>query len=589
MQPAPTADPVQQALERLREDPAFFVRTLFADRNLLQHGSIEELEAEMIEWAFRGPQKRGVLALRGFGKTYLLVSTYICWRLFRDPDCKILLVSKTGGHSKATLHMVRQWIDLVWFLQHLSPSLNPLGRDQTGCFDVAGSLESRTPSLACYGIENQLPGLRAHVVIVDDVETNENTVTLEAREMLNDRVKEFTAIADYGDREQFYVGTFHHQESLYLKLAQRGYAFRSYPMVLPAPDEPCLGLSPILQERLDRGDKPGSICFPNRHDAARVAEKQSEGRTFWLMQFALCCALADTALYPLRLSDLIVPDFDVTPDRAPARIRWGSTTGNGSSTKWQQGLTCLGFAGDALHRPIMYSADDFRPYQGTLMYVDPSGRGSDETAAAVVALLNGMLWLIALEAWTDGYSPATLSAIAHLARRTRCQRILTEPNYGGGMFTQLLRPVVQRFHVRPNTPAAPDLPDGWACSVEDADWAGGQKEQRILNVLEPIMGQHRLVVAADCLRFDPDRVGYSLQYQLCNLTRKPGNLVHDDKIEAVAAACAAWTDQLGIDPARAHADQIAHDRQAVIDEYLRRYGIDNTGEQWFSVASANAR
>jgi hypothetical protein len=589
MQPAPTADPVQQAIDRLREDPVFFVRTLFEDRNLLRYGSIEELEEEMIEHFFRGPQKRGVLALRGFGKTYLLVATYIAWRLFRDPDCKILLVSKTGNEAKKTLYMVRQWLDSVWFLQHLSPSLAPSNRDQTVCFDVAGSAESRTPSLTCVGIENQLPGLRAHVVIADDVETQGNTTTIEARTALDELVKEFAAISDYGQREIAYVGTYHHQESLYVKLSQRGYVFRSYPMVLPAPDEPTMGLSPILQARIDRGDQPGSICFPNRHDAGRVLEKQSEGRTFWLMQFVLCCTLGDSNLYPLRLSDLIVPDFEIDPRSAPARIRWGSTTGNGSSTKWQQGLPCLGFAGDAIHRPIMYSSDDFRPFQGTLMFVDPSGRGTDETAAAVVALLNGMLWLLALEAWTDGYSPATLSAIAHLARRTRCQRILTEPNFGGGMFSQLLRPAVQRLHVRPNTPAAPDFPDGWACAVEDADWSGGQKEARILGVLEPVMAQHRLVVNPATLQFDPARIGYSLQHQLVNLTRQKGALQHDDRIEALAGAVAAWADQLDIDPARAHADQLAQDRQAAIEEYLRKYGVDPAGNQWFTIPSAAAR
>jgi hypothetical protein len=63
---------------------------------------------------------------------------------------------------------------------------------------------------------------------------------------------------------------------------------------------------------------------------------------------------------------------------------------------------------------------------------------------------------------------------------------------------------------------------------------------RIIDTLEPVLTQHRLVVNESFLRTgaaEEDR-DYSFLYQLTHITRDRGALTHDDRVDAVAGAVA---------------------------------------------------
>jgi hypothetical protein len=56
-----------------------------------------------------------------------------------------------------------------------------------------------------------------------------------------------------------------------------------------------------------------------------------------------------------------------------------------------------------------------------------------------------------------------------------------------------MEPILHSYFIEPGSI---DCPDGWRCSIEpNKEWARGQKETRILAALEPVTGQHRLVVS----------------------------------------------------------------------------------------------
>lgn len=564
-------------IEKLRKDPVFFVRELFLEFDLLKFGEILEIEADMIRWAALGPPRRGILAYRGFGKTWMLTASLTCWRLFNDPDTKILIPSKAAGAAKDTVFMIRRWIDEAWWLKHLSPSEAVETRDKATGFDVAGSSTSRSTSVTAVGIESQLPNLRAHVIYADDVETKENTETADARQKLDARVREFDAIASYGNKEICFIGTYHHEESLYLALSKRGYAFRSYPVCLPGPEEPVLNLAPPIQAMVDAGQKPGTIVFPHRKSEETINLHQAEGRSHWLMQYILCSTVGDIARYPLRLEDLIVPDFDITPDASPLWIKWGRTNSNGQSTA-REDIPNLGFTGDRIHRQIMFSGET-KPMAGPVVFVDPSGRGDNETVAVVIGFLNGLLYVLALESWLDGYAPETLLGIARLAKRFRATAIHSEDNFGQGMFAQLLRPVVQTLICRPGED--PACPAGWVCHVAEPTRSSKQKELRICDTLEPVTQQHRVVVAPAILRHMPENDLYSFQKQFTRITRQAGSLKYDDKVDALAGGVAIWTPLLNIDPVQAATRNLEKAREARIRALNRKYRMPSNDPAWF--------
>jgi hypothetical protein len=203
--------------------------------------------------------------------------------------------------------------------------------------------------------------------------------------------------------------------------------------------------------------------------------------------------LSDAERYPLKLSDLIVMDVD--REVAPVRVVWSS-----SPELARTDIPIVGFTGDRLFRP-MYTAPEMEEYTGSVMTIDPSGRGADELGYAVTKMLRGMVYL----------------------RRAGGLTV------GDGMFTNLLSPVLQRIY---------------PCAVEEIRHSG-QKERRIIDIMEPVLNQHRLVVDAGLLKADQQsKQHYQLFYQMTRLTRERGSLRHDDRIEAVSMGVKYWSDAL---------------------------------------------
>ncbi len=129
----------------------------------------------------------------------------------------------------------------------------------------------------------------------------------------------------------------------------------------------------------------------------------------------------------------------------------------------------------------------------------------------------------------------SLETIAHIARAEKVKTILVESNFGDGMFNTLLEPVLRRIY---------------PCTVEEVR-STGQKERRIIDTLEPVLNQHRLVVDAALLRADQkDEPKFQLFHQLTRITRDRGSLRHDDRLDALAMAISYWTAWLSRDVTR---------------------------------------
>ena len=83
-----------------------------------------------------------------------------------------------------------------------------------------------------------------------------------------------------------------------------------------------------------------------------------------------------------------------------------------------------------------------------------------------------------------------------------------------------------------------------------------QKERPIIDVLEPVMNQHRLVMDKkviqkdfdSCQHLPPEQAfRYQLMYQMTRLTADRGALANDDRLDALAMACQYWVDAMAQD------------------------------------------
>lgn len=510
-----------------------------------------------------GPKRKIIEGFRGVGKSWI-TSAYVLHQLRIDPQQNFLVISASKSRSDDFSTFTLRLIKEMPILECLIPSLEQ--RESKIAFDVGPALADHAPSVKSVGIFGQLTGTRADEIIADDVEVPNNTQTQQAREKLAETVKEFDSIIKPGGRIT-YLGTPQSIESLYNTLAERGYAPRIWPVRYPdlTKMQGVYGekLAPMIVEAVESDPACVNLSTdPLRFSDTDLMEREiSYGRSGFQLQFMLDTSLSDADRYPLKLSDLAI--LACATDRAPERLAWAS-----SPDLIIQGLPCVGLNGDRYYRP-MWIDDHWSEYTGSVMAIDPSGRGKDETGYAVAKMLNGYIFIPEAGGLQGGYEPKTLEKLVDIAKRNKVNQIVVEKNFGDGMFTELLKPYLKKV--------------GYPVAIDEVSHSK-QKELRIIDTLEPVMNQHRLVIDPKVVERDIEtskvyaleqQLKYQMMYQMSHLTRDRGSLGHDDRLDALAMAVQFWVEQMAQD-----ADiQVKNRRNAELDSELRRFksGMMNNG------------
>ena len=490
------------------------------------------VQLNIAEYMQDGPKRRIIEAFRGVGKSWM-AAAYVLWLLRNDPQKKIMVVSASKTRADDFAQFCLRLIREMKLLQCLDPDRDEQ-RSAANRFDVRPSIPDQSPSVKSVGIFGQLTGSRADLILADDVEVPNTAWTIGMREKLLHSVGEFNAILKPGG-EIMFLGTPQTEESIYNKLRMRSYECRIWPARYPEkPEKYGEALAPVIQtECIENKGRPTD---PGRFSDLDLLEREaSYGRSQFTLQFQLDTTLSDLERFPLRLTDLVVMELD---DHAPQKIVWSS----GAEYRISD-LPAVGFSGDYYHRPAFIHGD-WLEFQGCTMFIDPSGKGADETAYAIVAHLNGNLFVLEVGAFRQGYTERVLEGLAQAAKRRKVKLILLEDQFGQGMLESLLQPYLRKIY---------------PCSVEPVR-SNMQKERRIINALEPVLNQHRLVINRSVVENDAKAreddpvetaLSYQLFHQLTHLTVDRNCLQHDDRLDALAGAIQYWNESLAIDEDRA--------------------------------------
>ena len=524
-----------EKLVLVRQDFRLFLREVW-----IHHGLPEptEVQYDIAHYLQHGPPDRGVMAQRGEGKTWITVC-FLVWRLFRNPNERILLISETLGHAKKSLMLCRTWIDSISWLNYLQPKAGTKQRDGAEQFDAGPSRYDRMASVTALGVTGQITGNRASLIIPDDIESGENTLTPNARNLLIERIKEFENVR-IPDSEVVVLGTYHHQESIYGRMESIGYKFVSWPARYPHPHECNENLAGLIARRLEsKTHKPGDPTSPERFsDEYLLGRELKIGRAEFAMQYMLRTDLSDAEQHPLKLEDLIV--YPCQRDHAPVTISWGKKDNFGSTAL--NNLPSVGYNDDQYYGPTHVSQERER-FHGIKMVLDPAGGGrttKDACAWSIIGQLHGNLFLKHVGGYTGPNDLHNLVRIVQAAKQHGAQEIWIETNYGGDMLVQLLRPLVARAAVESGDA---QIPQGWTCSVNGYHQpsTAGHKEARIIASLDPILLGHRLIV-------DPSVAEHTeWARQLTRITAVRGSLDHDDYIESTAECVRQFIDVLDQD------------------------------------------
>lgn len=247
--------------------------------------------------------------------------------------------------------------------------------------------------------------------------------------------------------------------------------------------------------------------------------------------------------------------------KAPKVVQWGNDS---QGRNKRPDLPNFGFTGDSWLGPLFVDPE-WADYEQSVLFVDPSGRGKDETAWAIVKVLNGMMYVTEVSGFAGDPAEAMVR-IATSAKNHNVSTIQVEPNFAGGVWIAAFQPILAKVW------PAPKAGDTAGCSVEEAAWSRNQKEVRIIDTLEPVMSLHRLVVDE---RVAEDAV---LMYQLTHISREKGCLSHDDRVDALAGAVSYLQHVLMQDVNEAVDAMREAEEDAELERFMRAHERMNSGD-----------
>ena len=537
----------------LQEDFKLFLQALWHQLALPSPTRAQYAIADYIQ---HGPKRLQIQAFRGVGKSWI-TGAFVLWTLFNDPERKIMIISASKERAdNMSIFLQKLIIETPW-LKHLQPKADD-SRWSRISFDVNCS-PHQAPSVKSVGITGQLTGSRADLMILDDIEVPGNSMTELMREKLLQLCTEAESIlTPKSDSRIMYLGTPQTTFTVYRKLAERSYRPFVWPSRYPRKDKLSKYeglLAPQIQEDLDNGAEEWDVTDPDRFNNDDLLEREaSMGRSNYMLQFQLDTSLSDAEKFPLKMSDLVVTS--VNPVEAPDNCIWCSDPSNVIKD-----LPTVGLPGDYFYSPMQLQGE-WGPYTETICSVDPSGRGTDETTAAYISQRNGFLYLHEVRAYRDGYSDSTLLDILSGCKKYNATTLLIESNFGDGIVAELFKKHIQQTKQ--------------AIFIEETR-ANVRKEDRIIDSLEPVLNQHKLIVNRSVIEWDyksnpeeaPElRLMYMLFYQMSRMCREKGAVKHDDRLDCLAQGVKYYTDALSISAQEAIKDRKRQEWNSMLEDFI---------------------
>jgi hypothetical protein len=147
-------------------------------------------------------------------------------------------------------------------------------------------------------------------------------------------------------------------------------------------------------------------------------------------------------------------------------------------------------------------------------------------------------------------------------KRYNVTKLLIETNFGDGIVAELFKKHLQQTKQ--------------AIDVEEVR-ANVRKEDRIIDALEPVMNQHRLIVDRSVVEWDyasnkdaapEERLLYMLFYQMSRMCREKGAVKHDDRLDSLAQGVKYFTDAMSISAYEAVKMRKQEEWNDILDTFL---------------------
>lgn len=157
------------------------------------------------------PHKGLLMAFRHSGKS-TVVGIFAACALYLRPETRILILSAESGLSSRMVAHIRHILENHPRCVDLVPNVKKEWAQ--GRITVNRPIGIREPSVICQGVHGNITGMRADLIICDDVEVPNTCNTAQKREALRERLRELDFILS-PTGSMVYIGTPHTMDTIY--------------------------------------------------------------------------------------------------------------------------------------------------------------------------------------------------------------------------------------------------------------------------------------------------------------------------------------------------------------------------------------
>lgn len=381
--------------------------------NRLQNQGMPRVHIKIARWLETrwqaGDRQLLLMAFRSCGKSSI-VGLFAAWLLLQRPDLRIFVLAADAALAAKMVRNTKRIIERHPLTKHLRPSRPDQWASDR--FTVARGTELRDPSMLAFGIEANITGSRADVIICDDVEVPNTCDTAEKRANLRDRLAELSFVLVPGGT-QLYVGTPHAFETIYDPSFLDGYADLRVPLL----------------------DGAGESAWPERFTKADISRLQKSGGP---RRFAAQMMLKPQPVTESRLNvealrwyddEVVYAEAQGQPTLHIADVKMVSV-----SAWWDP---AFGRNGDGSVVAVVYADAQGRYWLHRIVYLHADADDVDEATqqCRMVADLCRAFFVSSVSVETNGigaFLPAILrrelagaaAVVAHASRRPKDLRIL---------------------------------------------------------------------------------------------------------------------------------------------------------------------
>lgn len=157
------------------------------------------------------PHRGLLMAFRHSGKS-TVVGIFAACVLYLHPETRILILSAENSLSSRMVAHIKHILENHPMCKDLVPAVKKEWAQDR--ITVNRPIGIREPSVTCQGIHGNITGLRADLIICDDVEVPNTSNTAQKRETLRERLRELDFILS-PTGTMIYIGTPHTLDSIY--------------------------------------------------------------------------------------------------------------------------------------------------------------------------------------------------------------------------------------------------------------------------------------------------------------------------------------------------------------------------------------